>query len=252
MYVSISYDGISWTAPHKFHADGIYSSNWVTTQSGISVSPMGINGDWFASYADAEGRIKIVSLPIHNGLVNYNIHNVNVDSILNVRTSVAPALSYLDQSLVLAWIDSSKGNKLFVLKRTSTDNAWADGSAADIVMIKDENTGTIIRSHWGTSPFLHTSGSTVYVTTLESVGPGIVNVFLSKSTDGVQFTSIRNFLVGNSGYGGAAAGPAPTQFALVFPITYGNPKEKSVFTSALTKRELLTRTHMRVTVVGGP
>lgn len=257
MFVSVSHDGVAWTPPQAIHSSSNVSSSNVHSNSqgiipaaGISVAPAGQNGPWFASYADDTGAITIVSLPItSDGIVNTTLSSPSPVMVSGATTDIAPALSYLGRSLVLAWRLPGPSGEVRILT-TTNGSAWPNASTANVVMLADGTATPAPISIQAGAPYMHASGSALFLTAPSGATQGASNVNLFSSTDGLNFAPVVDFTVLSPFFGGAAAGPAPTQYVVVYPS--GNTSETKVFTSARPERVITTNTGQRVTVAGGP
>jgi hypothetical protein len=252
MFVSVSHDGVAWTPPQPIHSSSNVHSNsqGIIPAAGISVAPAGQNGPWFASYADDTGAITIVSLPItSDGIVNTTLSSPSPVMVSGATTDIAPALSYLGRSLVLAWRLPGPSGEVRILT-TTNGSAWPNASTASVVMLADGTATPAPISIQAGAPYMHASGSALFLTAPSGATQGASNVNLFSSTDGLNFAPVVDFTVLSPFFGGAAAGPAPTQYVVVYPS--GNTSETKVFTSARPERVITTNTGQRVTVAGGP
>jgi hypothetical protein len=252
MFVSVSHDGVAWTPPQPIHSSSNVDSNsqGIIPAAGISVAPAGQNGPWFASYADDTGAITIVSLPItSDGIVNTTLSTPSPVMVSGATTDIAPALSYLGRSLVLAWRLPGPSGEVRILT-TTNGSAWPNASTASVVMVADGTATPAPISIQAGAPYMHASGSALFLTAPSGATQGASNVNLFSSTDGLNFAPVVDFTVLSPFFGGAAAGPAPTQYVVVYPS--GNTSETKVFTSARPERVITTNTGQRVTVAGGP
>lgn len=244
MFVSVSHDGIAWTVPISAHSSNSVHSNafGVVPQAAISVAPAGANGAWFATYGDDSGAIKIVPLPVTPG--GFIDRLINTSDVTTAFTSnQPPALSFLDNRLVLAFWDGSSIQTV----QTTDGRVWPGTSTAALL----PNGSTLTSA--GGPPFLYRSGAALILSSTEFF-PGATEgaIRLHSSTDGVTFTEVTTIGVGQGLlFGAAAAGPAPTEYVVLYPARL-QPDRTRLFASGHPERTIMTETDRRVSVAGGP
>jgi hypothetical protein len=247
MLASVSHDGVLWTPPQFVVTSGNVHSNseGIVRQAGISVAPARPNGQWFAAYADDANAIHVVRLPVtSDGFVDAQLISPSSTIVTGATTTQAPALSYLNGNLVLAWrVPGSTGE--IRLLTTSDGTTWPNASTAATALVAGAAHTT-----QGAAPFLHASGDALFLTTTSGSAQGASNVDLFTSMDGVSFTTVDSFPAISAFLDPAAAGPAPTQFVVVQPS--GVVDQTRVFTSEEPQRTLTFQRGRRVTVTGGP
>ncbi len=245
MYVATSQDGVSWTWPVAVHSTTDVHSNTegIVRSAGISVAPQGLNGPWFAAFADVTGTITIIPLPIESNGAIVSPFDTTPATIANAATNGAPGLSHFGGALVLAF--RPQGPEMPVHLLTTTDGrAWPDGSANVAAM-----TGGVPLMTSFSAPYLHNAlGDDLYLTTTGSgPNPG-GRLRVHRSNDGVNFAQVVSFPVDDSGFeGGASAGPA-TELVVVYPE---RGTATAVMGPGLTEWTISTSTQRRVTIALG-
>lgn len=252
MFLSVSHDGIAWTTPFPFHSSSSVHSNsqGIVSRAGISVASEGVNGDWFAAYADDSGAITVVPLPVTRDGDVLPGTSVTPAVIAGASTNRAPALSYFGNSLVLAW--RVPGGSGLVLMLTTTDGtAWPSAASAVNPLVPDDAGGTVPLAVEDSAPFLHNSLGDLFLTSTRFLpGTGAGRVGVHRSSDGARFDRLIEFGVSDPLLEGAAAAGPEGELVVVYP-TIGR-SNTTVFGTDLTERTIATSTNRRVTIAFGP
>lgn len=251
MFAALSHDGFAWTVPTPVHTSPRVHSNasGIVGRAGISVVSVGVNGDWFAAYADDTGAIIIVPLPVtRSGDIDISISTTPV-TVPGAATLRAPALSHFRGSLVLAWRVPGSSGEVRMLT-TTNGRVWPPAAGATNPMIVDSSgvpTPLIIED---SAPFLHNSlGDLFLASTAFLPGTGAGRVRTHRSGDGATFMEVASFASNPLLEGAAAAGPL-SELVVVYPTP--NRINTTVFGSGIRERTIATGTNRRVTIANGP
>jgi hypothetical protein len=290
MYIATSKDGQLWTNPYRVHTtSAIWSEGggihpklgrfFVVPSAGISVAPLGLNGPWFAAYADASGAIHVILLPVRpaDGAVDPESaqrvpvlrclgveQELPVATIAGATTDAAPTLSHWGSRLVLAWRTPQDQ----IRRLTSTDGlTWAHARASGVLTDRASGAALITASapflNYGTGPTVQ-SGASLYLTlTRWYASPGTRTgdgglfhgrLHVLASADGASFTQIREYRVADASvFGSAIAGhPGGTTFVATYPEFASAGSGTTLFRSWLAEQTLQTETPYRASIAMGP
>ena len=250
LYVATSQDGVTWTEPVPVHVSNLVHSNTdgIVRSAGISVAPQGLDGPWFAAFADRTGTITVLPLPIARDGAIIPPYIGGAVTVPGATTERAPGLSYLGDTLVLAWRAPGAAGPIRVLK-TTNGLAWpAAGTAATALEL-----GAPVVSEATGGPFLHTSLGSLYLTAVRAAPTGGQNVSAQVrtlvSSDGISFTEAFSYPFADPFQEGAAAAGPESELVVVYPTPFHN--DTTVFGPGLTERRLPTNTNRRVTITSG-
>lgn len=275
MFVATSQDGASWTWPVRVHTTarvwnssaGMHRSlgRYVVPAAGISVASQGLDGPWFASYADAAGAINVVALPIRpsdGAVVNFSDCDAGISSVLTpspvaviagATTDVAPALAHRESRLVLGW--QTQGQ----IRLLTTPNGRTWPQAGLSTLATERTSGQPLTSTTNSAPFLHFStGPSLFLTLTQSLtfsryGEPLFSGRLRvlSSSDGVSFTQIAEHSVPDADMFGSSIAGRAGAFVVAYPSYTGGGRRTALFGPGI-EQEIQTDTPYRVTIALGP
>ena len=258
MFVSVSHDGVAWTVPTPVTASPSVHSNTqgIVRSAELSVAPVGINGAWFASFADSSGTITIVPLPVtRSGFVDPNIPTTPT-TITGATTNRSPALSYLNGMLVLAWRVPGSSGGVRIL--TSPDGTtWPNGSTATTALTTDANGASVPLAIEDSSPYLNNSlgdlflASTAFLPqSVPGSGANAARLNILRSSDGINFTVVDTHVIGSP----ISADPAVAGPSAEYVAAFINPlnRQTNLLGPGINQRTINTEGAVRVSIAHGP